>query len=331
MAYAIHAAGEMEALSLTTSSLTDKPCRVAYHQGPEHTQLTSFAVLPKTGFGDATLMGMSNEGEMVLFGLERHLMEPGLDVAKRAKTWCGIGLRKNLRIIQRDAQLKDLFAEDVCQGCALKVISVQQTTVMFAVHSPVTGMSHLWELRNGVEHRGLQEIQGVAVRGPVLGISMLKTGRTLMPKINGMKLDGHELDLQYGQWLAEMTVYTREQQQRLTRRWPKDVLASVLNQDDPVQLTAFIDLYGAEETAAMCMGLAARGVEAAEALLLRHETLTAVVDKAAMLYFRRAIIPIWLAEIFTFKNEGSYLYPRHVLRCKIPSQTIKVRAPPLSY
>lgn len=326
LAYALHESCEVEVLSIEETIISDKPCRVAHYEPPPDVRLISFAVLPLTGFRDAVLLGVTPDGGLYYFGLDRRILSPQ-DVAKRAKTWCGIGLKHNLKVTHMNAELVRHFEEEYHDGGVISVLSVMQTTIYLGIYGTGSGMSTIWELKNGCrEVQELQLVKNISVQGKIEGLQMMEPLELRPTRARPIekRFQSDELTMQHFYYPAKMIVFSKEQYQTVERLWPSDILKSILLTDNIIDLNKFIRLYGAGETAAMAISLWFKGVEAAKMILLKHEALSGAVDQGFCKLFKRWMSPVWMMDVFENDNTGSFLRPNNIIRARQPPKVLEV-------
>ena len=331
LAYAVNDTCEIEVLSFEDGLLSEKPTRVAVYDCGSAIHITSFAILPKSGFGGAVFLAVSQAGEMFFFALDQNRLSlkdlSPEAVKKKAKFLCGIGLKQNLRVVHHIADAAPHFESCMPQGGSVKVVAVHQTTIYLSVYRHEDGTSTLWELKNGVDGlRDLQMVEGTSLRGKVLGLHPVTP---LPAQFGGAKpieerSRVNELTMQFFYPNQPMKIFSNEQFQMLHREWPCDVLSSILERGNDYELKEFIETYSMTETAAMLLFLCLREDEAAQRILLEDSRFVASVPDGCIKLFKRLTIPIWMAEVFACENRGSFVRPHHVMRVKILRATLKV-------
>jgi len=323
LAYAVHTCGKLEVLSFEETEISDKPARVALYEQPDDEPATSFAVLPSSGFRDAVLVGATSTGRLYFFGLDRGVvvsrdMTPQ-DMAKRAKTWCGIGHKQNLNVVYDNSAVEVELEQFREEGC-VSVLAVHQTCIYLSIHHIGDDTSTLWELKNAAENaQYLQEIKSVTLRGKLLDIYEQKQTRLspARPLSLDRRLKTNELTAQFFCSSPCFTVTSNEQYQRIRRQWPSEVLSKILKQKNAPHLHAFVQIYSSAETTAMAIFLAMGGQEEAKKILLEDENLNAVLDEGLYKFFTRFYAPIWMSEVFECKNIGSVIRPNYVMQVKL--------------
>ena len=334
LAYATNEACELEALSFARSPLSDRPVRVATIGGAQDLRMVSFAVLPTTGFGEAVLLGTTLCGRLCYFALDRgcHARRgfSAEDVTKRAKTWCGIGLGKNLRRVLVNEAPSHAMADALKDGAVVRIAAVVQTTIYLSVYDCGTGQSRLWEMKNGRGNsQDLQEVPSVSIRGSILGIRPTERLPPLLPgdASSERRFRVHELTMQHFCRAPRMTVFSSEQRAEVERRLPIQLLEGILDGGDADAVAPFVQTYGAAETCAMVVGLCLDGKDVHERAMLKNRVLLDALGEGFVTCFRRIAAPVWMCEVFAVEDRGTFVAPDRVMTVRISDSVLKVGLP----
>ena len=331
LAYATNEACELEAISFAKSPLSDRPIRIAKIDGAQDLRMVSFAVLPTTGFGEAVLLGTTLCGKLCYFALDPSChTRRGFsteDVTKRAKTWCGIGLGKNLRRVLVNEAPSHAMTDALKEGAVVRIAAVLQTTIYLSVYDCGSGQSTLWEMKNGRgSSQDLQHIPSVSIRGSILGIRPTEQfPRILSGDASSEKrFQVHELTTQHFCRAPKMTVFSSEQHMEVERRLPVEVLEGILDSGDADAVAPFVQTYGPAETCAMVVELCLNGKDAHERAMLKNRILLDVLGEGFVTCFRRIAAPVWMCEIFTVEDRGSFVTPDRVMAVQLSEAVLKV-------
>lgn len=308
LAYSLHNNSEINVFSLEPGGIVgDKPIRIAnLERKQDGPVLTSIHALPRFGFRDCVLVGCSQTGQCFFYYLEpsvsgRWKLETR-NLTKKAKTYCGFGLDKNLVMKYSNKEPNEYFTEVLGEDYWITVANVLDSTIILNGFNPGTDQTALFELKLAINgHYDLSLIQSLEhPGGKIEGVVKLEEpndhfrGAQRLPEQIFWE---DELNRQMFYDETKFLIFTKKHFRRMKKESHCEILIKILNVNSGELLDQFLESYSPQETAAMLMYLRVCNYDVLKAFNASSKIMEHALE-GIYLFLKRILNPVWLNPVF---------------------------------
>lgn len=319
LAYALHGDSEINVFSLEPGGIVGgNPIRIAnLERNEDEPVLSSIHALPRFGFHDCVLVGCSRTGQCEFYYLEPSVSGKWKletrNLTKKAKTYCGFGLDKNLVMKYQNKVSDEYFGEILGEGYWITVGNVLDTTIILNGFNQGTDQTALFELKlanNG--HFDLSQIQSLETQGGrIEGVVKLEEpndhfrGAQRLPEQIFWE---DELNRQMFYSETNFLIFTKTHFRRMQKESHCQILMKILNLHSEELLDQFLESYSPQETAAMVLYLRVCNYDVLQAFKASSRIMEHALE-GIHLFLKRILAPVWLNPVFGLEP-ADYIFLR---------------------